>query len=163
MKKMLFLLGAAALLASCGQEKKDGTPVVASDKSINLDAARTEITNANATFGKSMITGDSAAVASLYHSEAKVFPPNSAAANGKGMGAMSRFIAGMQLSKFDVKTGELTPSGDMIIETGTWAIGVTGKELDKGNYMVAWKQEGSHWKIWRDIWNSENPLPGNSK
>lgn len=157
MRKVLFLLSAAAALASCNGAKEEKGPVVASDTAINLEAARTEINSANTTFGKSMITGDSAAVTALYHSEAKVFPPNSPATDGKGMGAMSRFIAGMQLAKFDVKTGELTPSGDMIIETGTWAIGTTGKELDKGNYMVAWKREGDHWKIWRDIWNSENP------
>ncbi|GAB4093351.1 DUF4440 domain-containing protein [Flaviaesturariibacter terrae] len=157
MRKVLFLIGAAAALASCNGGNDRKGLVTASDTAINLDAARTEINNANATFGKSMITGDSTAVAALYHSEAKVFPPNAAPTDGKGMGSMSRSVAGMQLAKFDVKTGELTPSGDLILETGTWSIGVTGKELDKGNYMAAWKKEGGHWRLWRDIWNSENP------
>ena len=154
MIKLTPFLSLCLFLGACNSDGSKAT--VSGASSINLEAARTEIDAANKNFGKAMMAGDSAAVTALYHSEARAYPPNSPATDGKGMGAMSRFVNGLQLAHFDVTTKDLTPEGDMIVETGTWSIGVTGKELDNGKSLVLWKMENGHWKIWRDMWNSDN-------
>jgi ketosteroid isomerase-like protein len=35
-----------------------------------------------------------------------------------------------------------------------------GQALDKGKYIVIWKQEDGQWKLHRDIFNSSMPAPG---
>jgi len=35
-----------------------------------------------------------------------------------------------------------------------------GYVLDKGKYIVIWKQEEGQWKLHRDIFNSSMPAPG---
>ena len=32
----------------------------------------------------------------------------------------------------------------------------SGKEIDKGKYIVLWKMEDGKWKLHRDIFNSDN-------
>ncbi|RYY95013.1 MAG: nuclear transport factor 2 family protein [Chitinophagaceae bacterium] len=159
MKRTLLLLTVSVALFSCKDDKKAPDATVAGVQAVSLDAARPQIAAANAAFGKAMITGDSAAVTALYHSQGQAFPPDGPATDGKGMGAMSRFVAGMQLASFDVTTDELTVAGDMIIEKGHWTLNSTNKELDKGKSLVIWKQEGGQWKMWRDMWNSDK-APG---
>jgi ketosteroid isomerase-like protein len=35
-----------------------------------------------------------------------------------------------------------------------------GNKLEKGKFIVLWKQEKGIWKMYRDIWNSDaSPLP----
>jgi ketosteroid isomerase-like protein len=34
------------------------------------------------------------------------------------------------------------------------------RALDKGKYIVIWKQEDGQWKLHRDIFNSSMPPPG---
>jgi ketosteroid isomerase-like protein len=35
-----------------------------------------------------------------------------------------------------------------------------GKKFnDKGKYIVVYKKDGDKWKLYRDIWNSDNPPP----
>jgi ketosteroid isomerase-like protein len=31
--------------------------------------------------------------------------------------------------------------------------------MDRGKYIVVWKDEGGKWKLHRDIWNSSLPAP----
>ncbi len=38
-------------------------------------------------------------------------------------------------------------------------MGDGSKNVDKGKYIVVWKKENGDWKVWRDIWNSDNPPP----
>ena len=34
-----------------------------------------------------------------------------------------------------------------------------GKTLDRGKYIVIWKQEGGDWKLLRDMFSSNQPPP----
>jgi ketosteroid isomerase-like protein len=157
MKKIFFLFGSAALLASCGQEKTEAAPVVGAVTTANVDAARAEIESVDAAFMKSYPAGDSAAVTALYHSEAQIFPPNMPALDAKGMGGVSKYFAAMKPHSFDVKNSEMVALGDCIMTSGKWTATFGDKnQKDNGKFLVIWKQEGGHWKMYRDMWSSDN-------
>jgi ketosteroid isomerase-like protein len=45
-------------------------------------------------------------------------------------------------------------------EAGNYTLtGVKGEVMDRGKYIVVWKDEGGKWKLHRDIWNSSLPSP----
>jgi len=33
-----------------------------------------------------------------------------------------------------------------------------GGSFDKGKFIAIWKQEDGRWKLFREIWNSDNPV-----
>lgn len=156
MKKIWGALGATLLLASCGSGKTDGATLVAGAGMSNVEAARAEIQSADAAFMKSYPAGDSAAVAALYHSEARIFPPNMPAVDGKGMGGVSKMFATMEPHVFEVKNTEMVPVGELMMTSGTWKATFGKDQKDNGKFMVLWKQEGGHWKMYRDMWSSDN-------
>jgi hypothetical protein len=56
---------------------------------------------------------------------------------------------------------ELEDRGDAAIEVSTFALlGDGGQVLDKGKYIVSWRQEDGQCELHRDIFNSSMPAPG---
>jgi hypothetical protein len=46
------------------------------------------------------------------------------------------------------------------VEVGKYTLSVAGGQVvDRGKYVVIWKQEGDEWQWHRDIWNSSLPAP----
>lgn len=157
MKKFFFLFAATAALFSCEQAEK---PKVASAQTIDMDAAKKSIDAANVKFGNAMAAGDSATLVNMYHSEAQILVPNMPmVTNRTGMGSLIKTLPGMGVKKVELKTAELLNGGDYLIERGVFDMGDGTRSFDKGKYMVIWKQEGGEWKLFRDIWNSDNAAP----
>ncbi len=111
---------------------------------------------------------DAAGLASLYTNEAVLMPPNEAAVTG------NQAIESWSQTSFDqFTTSELTLApdevevvGDWAFERGTYMIALTPKAdcepmEDRGKYIVILrKQVDGSWKMAHDIWNSDNPAPG---
>jgi len=50
--------------------------------------------------------------------------------------------------------------GDTVFEVGKYTLFGEGDQvLDNGKYIVIWKKDGEQWKLHRDIFNSNMPLP----
>jgi len=46
------------------------------------------------------------------------------------------------------------------VEEGEYTfMGEDGEQLDKGKYIVLWKMEDGKWKLFRDCYNSDLPIP----
>ena len=163
MKKLFFVLAASAALFSCGQNDQPKVAAetnVAAAENIDMDGAKKAVTAANEKLGNAMAAGDSVAITSLYHSEAKLFPPNGAMwDNRSAMGSMAAGMPEMGIKKVSLETAELLNGGEYVIERGAYEMSGDTKTIDKGKYIVIWKQEGGEWKLFRDIWNSDNPPP----
>ncbi len=70
-------------------------------------------------------------------------------------GAIASGVAGVEL-----KTVELYGGGKTATEVGEYALlDKAGKTLDRGKYIVIWKQEGGDWKLLRDMFFSNQPPP----
>lgn len=125
---------------------------------MDLEAARREIAASNQLWGQSFVKGDSASFIGLYHTEARIYPPNMAMLNSRtDLGRMIAGVPGSGIQSATVTTTDLIGSGDLVIETGTFEMKDATKVVDRGKYIAVWKQDNGRWRIYRDIWNSDMP------
>lgn len=120
---------------------------------------RVTIEAANQKFMDALAAKDSAAIASMYSSEARLLPPNEPPVEGRDN--IKNFWQGLIDGGLTAKlvTDEVHDMGDVAAEVGTFNIVRTdGKEIDKGKYIVLWIKENGKWKLHRDMWSS-NSLP----
>ncbi|HUQ66091.1 MAG TPA: nuclear transport factor 2 family protein [Flavitalea sp.] len=118
---------------------------------------RAVIDDANKTFTAAALKGDSAAIVAVYHPDANIYPPNEAAMDPKKMGSMIAGFAKSGITAFTLNTKEIFEGNDALTEVGTYEMGDGKKTIDKGKYITVWKKDGDKWKLFRDLWNSDNP------
>jgi ketosteroid isomerase-like protein len=139
------------LIAAC---TKPAEPV----STFDLEKAKAGINEANQKFMAGVSSGDSAGVAALYHSQAILSPSNSDAISGADK--LSSFFGGAKGLALKLQTSDIWGNADVVVEEGTYEMAdQNGAHLDHGKYIVLWKEENGQWKLYRDIWNSNMPLP----
>lgn len=116
---------------------------------------RDVILAANQKFMKTFSEG-ATTMGSHYTSDATIYPPGGEAVSGDtAIGEFWKGAYGMGIKRAKLETVEAEPTGDQIVEVGKYTLyGDGDAELDKGKYMVVWKQEKGAWKLHRDIWNT---------
>lgn len=115
----------------------------------------------NDKFAEAFRSGSADNLSAYYMVDAQLMPPGMAPISGRDQilaywqGAMSAGIGNVRL-----QTSAVSGSGNEVIEYGNYTI-FAGEDftVDKGKYIVIWKREGNQLKIFRDIWNSDNPPP----
>jgi uncharacterized protein (TIGR02246 family) len=115
-----------------------------------------EIKSLNSKFVSSFNQGDVGSVADLYTITALLLPAGSEPVKGREaivqywQNAMEMGVKEITLDTVEVEQLDLTA-----IELGTYTLKAeNGNILDQGKYMAVWKQENHHWKMQKDIWNS---------
>jgi ketosteroid isomerase-like protein len=161
MTKTLNLLAVGVLLfASCNN---DSAKVASSSENkadstmqhFDMSAARKTVDDTNQKFEEAVRKADSATLGSLYTSDAMAMPANSEPIKGNDIGGMWGSVLRMGIKDAKLTTTDLQGNADLLAETGTYEMyGDKNKTLDKGKYVVVWKQENGQWKIYRDIWNT---------
>ena len=111
--------------------------------------------------------GDGGAWAALFTDDGVQMPPNMSANVGRS--AIEPWSTGF-LSMFGVEfalaVDEVRVMGEWAFERGTYKISLSPKSAgpsmqDAGKYITIYqKTAGDGWLMARDIWNSNNPLPG---
>jgi len=119
-------------------------------------AQKAEIEAVNAKWTEFFNKGDFAGIASLYTTDATVFPPGSAMVQGgAAIGAMWKSMA-EQVSDPKLTTLDVKPLGPSAArEIGTVSLktkGPTPQEVT-AKYLVVWEKVGNDWKLAADIWN----------
>jgi ketosteroid isomerase-like protein len=125
-----------------------------------MEALSTDITDdiksLNQTFVNCFNQGDTAGVANLYSITALLMPAGSDVIKGREaigqfwQNAKDNGVTQMMLETVEVEQLELTA-----IELGTYTLkGHNGTVMNQGKYMAVWKRENDHWKMQKDIWNS---------
>ena len=112
-------------------------------------------------------SGNAAGVAATSTRDAVLMPPHSPAVLGE---AIRPFFQEAFFDLFRVKVSlasdEIQILGDRAFRRGTFTLTLTpksgGEDIgDQGKYLEIWeRQTDGSWKIARDIWNSDKPLPG---
>ena len=70
-------------------------------------------------------------------------------------------VMDMGIKEAKIEILEVEGHGDTATEVSTFTLlGEGGQELDRGKYIVIWRQEEGQWKLHRDIFNSSMPAPG---
>jgi uncharacterized protein (TIGR02246 family) len=105
--------------------------------------------------------GDAAGLAALYTEDGQLLPPNLDFMIGRD--AIQAFWQGamdMGITSAKIDIVEVEGHGDTAIEVSKYGLyGAGGQQLDKGKFIVIWKQVGGRWKLYRDIFNSSMPAP----
>jgi uncharacterized protein (TIGR02246 family) len=117
-----------------------------------------KIRSANQSFCESLRQRDAAAFAALYTAGAKLLPPHSDFVEG-GPAIQAYWAAALErgMTEASLETVEVEVLGDMAIEVGRYQMGAGGQTVDRGKYIVVWKNENGDWKLHRDVWNSSLP------
>lgn len=119
------------------------------------------IVNADQEFMRIFSQGDAAGIAALYTENGQFLLPNSDFVKGR-QAIQSTFQALMDSGVKTVKLEalEVEGYGDTAFEVGRYILeGEGGQVLDKGKFVVIWRQEAGQWKLHRDIINSSLPAP----
>lgn len=151
----------AILFSSCNNEAGKTDATTAESSGFSLDSAKAAIAASNKIFGSSFGTGDSAAFVSLYTSDGCMNPPNMPKVCGTA-GITAFFNAGYNngngIKNIELTTEEVIGSKEAVIETGKYEVFIADNvSVEKGKFIVAWKEENGKWKMHRDMWNSDAP------
>jgi uncharacterized protein (TIGR02246 family) len=146
MKNICYFLSAVTFLFSCSQP-------------VDRSALKSEIEKANQEFMDAVAARDANAVAALYTEDALVLPPNTPAIQGRE-GARNFFSGAINsgVSKVNLVTHEVEGDGQTAIERGAYEMMVDGDVVvDKGKYLVHWRNVDGEWKLNKDMFNSDLP------
>ena len=137
-------------------------------KDFNTDEVRAAIEAIDKRFMEDANRGNTAAGAAAYTDDAILMPPNHSPLEGKQ--AIELYLAEigsqLQASNFQLSILEVDVQGDTTIVRGTYSanIKIPGVDVpmeDRGKTLQVWKkQTDGSWKIHRDTWNSNMPIPG---
>jgi uncharacterized protein (TIGR02246 family) len=122
---------------------------------------RAAIESANARFSALAAQGDAAALANLYAKDGAVMPAGSEPV--RGTQAIARFwqsALASGVAGIDLKTVEVYGEGTTAAEVGEYALrDKAGKVLDRGKYIVIWRNQDGQWKLLRDMFSTNVPPP----
>lgn len=102
----------------------------------------------------------------VYAEDAIIFPPNKTLI--KGQLAITEFYQTYPpMTDFDMKTAEIMIFGDLAYTWHNWSVTLPlpdqGTYKDSGTIISIWhKQKDGSWKLWREIWHSDMPLPNSA-
>ncbi|MBI5371357.1 MAG: hypothetical protein HZA79_04935 [Sphingobacteriales bacterium] len=155
---LLLIIAGGTFLYSCNSEpaKSENPPA----STFSLDSVKAAIAASNASFGNGFSTGDSVAFASHYTTDGCISPSNFPKMCGRAA-IMSYFNGGYQMGIRGIRltTDEVTGGKEGVIETGRYEVFADKNiSIDKGKFVVVWKEEGGAWKMHRDIWNTDLPM-----
>jgi len=109
---------------------------------------------------------DAAAWAGVFTTDAVQMPPNAPANIGQAnIRSWAEAFLGAFSVTFSLSVTELQVAGDRAIESGAYTITLTpdagGPAMeDVGKYITVYQRAGGGgWRVARDIWNSDRPLP----
>jgi uncharacterized protein (TIGR02246 family) len=120
---------------------------------------KSQVQAANAKFEQAFNSGNAAAVAALYTTQAEVMPPGAPVAMGRD--AIQKFWqsaiqAGVK--NLHLTTVSVDRFGPAMREIGSFTMDAPGQGGQvahlAGKYVVIWKREGKSWLLDTDIWNA---------
>ena len=161
---VIFSITSLFIACSSNTAEESGTNTATEEraKSFDLAAVKKVIDSINTVFGSMISKGDSVGLASLYTSDAKFMVPNMPTASGTNaiQTAFAGLFAAMGTPGLTLTANEVWGTEELVTEVGSYTMtDKTGKQIDKGKYIDLWKMEGGQWKLYRDIFNSDNPPP----
>jgi uncharacterized protein (TIGR02246 family) len=125
-------------------------------------AVQAAIAAVNENFMAAFNRRDAAGLADFYTENGQLLPTGSDFVTGRA--AIQAFWqASMDRGRKTVRLEivEAEGHGDTAIEIGKYTLSwEAGNVIDRGKYVVIWKQEGGQLKLHRDIWNSSLSAQG---
>lgn len=155
---LLSLLISSSLFVACN-DKTASTTTEEIKPTFDLAGAKKIIDSTNAVFASLFSKGDSVGLAAMYTVDGKAMVPNMPAMSGRSaiQSGFSGLFTTMGPMELKLTILDVWGNEDLLIEEGSLAMVKDGKEIDRAKYIVLWKMEDGQWKLFRDIFNSDNP------
>lgn len=160
-----LVAGALVLLASGCQPAGTAGGTSAAGPLAAEDVAA--IRGSDSAFASAAGSGNAAAVAALYATDARVLPPNAPAVEGRE--AIQKFWGGFLDTyriTLDLTAAEVEGRGDLAYARGRYIMDGTPKAAgappfhDEGKYLeVLRRRPEGHWQLAVDMYSSDLPLP----
>ncbi|GAC1564345.1 MAG: hypothetical protein NVS2B7_38280 [Herpetosiphon sp.] len=119
-------------------------------------SVRAAIERENQQFMAAFERQDAAAMAYFYTDDGAALPPGGPLTSGKAAIQQvweGAFAAGLKVARLETK--EVESFDDTAYEVGHYTLEAAGGQVaDRGKYIVIWKRREGHWRLHRDIWNS---------
>ena len=160
-KIITSLLLGLSIISSCTNADSSNTAAASENKpTFHLAVAKKEIEEANRNFMDLVAKGDSVGLANSYTTDAKFMSAGAPAVVGRAniQKAMSEIIKS-GITKVDLRLKEVFGTEDLIAEEGDLTLYVKDQAVAEEKYIVLWKKEDGKWKLFRDIFNSNLPVP----
>jgi ketosteroid isomerase-like protein len=163
MKKMetIKVVLVALILVTFSCKKAEDSASAEVKVAFDLVEAKDAIETAGETFVMAMNKGDSITLANCYTTDAKMMGPNAKSVIGRTAirKVFSDWIkSGMPT--FTMKTIEIWGNEEMMAAEEEWAFSdKDGKILDFGKSIELFKMENGKWRMYRDCYNSDMPIP----
>ena len=113
-------------------------------------------------FESTFACADAAGMAALYTADGMLLPTGTGMISGSEaiqdfwQGAMDMGVA---TAKIDI--AEVSEHAHIVVDVGHYVLGAAnGHVLERGKYIVIWRNENGRWKLHRDIWNSNTADAG---
>jgi ketosteroid isomerase-like protein len=158
MKTLYFLSFLATLIIfSCNNANNPGQFAGETTITFSIDSARKEIDAANKQFIDLFNSSDSVGLANMFTSDGKSMEPNEPSFIGRAaIQTHYSHVMSAGANKLGLITTGLWGDEKMLAEEGEFTFNdKSGKQLDKGKYIVLWKMEDGEWKLFRDCYNSD--------
>jgi ketosteroid isomerase-like protein len=154
MRKLFIAFFAMALLPACGNKI---TPA-AEEKTYKLDEVKLFIDSANKVYGNRFKTNDTAYYAATYCKDAVIMPGQMSQVSGRDGIRNFNYDEGKNKDfKVEITATSVYGGPDAVIEEGYYTYpGDDGVIYDRGKFIAIWKQEEGKWKLYREIWNTDN-------
>lgn len=163
--KSIFVstIAIALFVSSCNNPApatQDQVAPVAS--TFNLDSVKAAVAASNKMYCDAFAKADSLLFIDRYAADACIMPSEAPAMCGRD--AIAAFYRGaydqMGVRNLTLNTTQVYGGGDYATEEGTYELfAAENKSMDKGKFLVLWKKTDAGWKMYRDIFNSNNPPP----
>jgi uncharacterized protein (TIGR02246 family) len=145
-------------LLSC-TNVQDKIEIEKSASSFDIKQGEASIMQSNQNLMKAFKADDSAGVANCFTTDAKLMCSNRPSIEGKE--SIRSYFSNMMrkgIAAIDLKTIKILGDSSILAEEGTYLFSDSQKkQIDKGKYIVLWKQEAGNWKMDRDMWTSDLP------
>jgi len=152
---MLQLIALALMVTACQPQAPEVVQLSEEDVASIKQVSRTYV--------KTFLAGDLNAWIEVFTEDAMTMPPNTTIL--EGIGAIRADAENNpQFTSFTVTPLEIDGIGDLAFARGTFTITLAPEDADpitdSGKYIEIWrKQPDGSWRLFRDIWNSDQPLP----
>jgi ketosteroid isomerase-like protein len=147
----------SVFLFSCGQKEHTHK----AETKFDIEPVKSHILKMNESYSERFMSNDSAFYVERYCHDAEVYTPNMPSV--KGREAISKFFYNDGNNKeatIELPPGNFYGGPDYVVEDGVYNFpDGKGGSADKGKFIALWKQEDGKWKLYREIWNTDNSLP----
>lgn len=154
-----FLLFIFCTITFISCNEQDKLEIEKSASAFDIKQGEASVLQTNQHFMKAFKSGDTLEVSKCFTSDAKVMAPHIQPVNGRK--DISNFISHLIKSGIaDFKLSMIKIWGDssILVEEGTYVqLDKQGNQIDTGEYIALWRQETGNWKMYRDIWTSNQP------